>query len=448
MGSSLVEGQASGSQIPLLLRQKMLNRAVTFTEGARLSSTNLSRRRSSLLSNLSDTQQSCRSSTDNLPRMTGNHDMNKLLTLDESSFWHSTPVFIAIVPAIAALTHPNGGTFATDIVLLILSAWLMHKCATVPWQWYHEARRRQYVNVDEQTYDDVIQEEDEESVVESPERPGSAKSLPEEPKGPSKASIQSGNGVQSSARDELKRTEIMAFVACLLGPLLGAYFLHHIRAQFTHTTRDGIVTDLNLTIYVLAAEARPISRLSQMVNERTLRLQRIVRSDSIDNPGLANVLQLMQRVAELEAQFDGPMNKGNVDVMKVSAEVRQGIQHQLDALNRAVRKYEKRQMAQSIQIEARFQEVDVRLQDTLSLAAAAARTGQKPGIASMTISWVAGIFTYGLHLAWDIVMYPFRIVNTMLDVVRSWFFKNVRHSKQRAKGQINGAPRLQSRSGR
>jgi hypothetical protein len=141
-------------------------------------------------------------------------------------------------------------------------------------------------------------------------------------------------------------------------------------------------------------------------------------------------------------------------VTRITAEVRQSMQHQLDALNRAVRKYEKRHMAQSIQIEARFQEIDVRLKDTLSLAAAAARTGQKPGFVSMTLSWMTSFFAYWLQAVWDITMYPLRVASSAVEAVKSVLFKDERMARRRTKGQLNGhssiptTPRVQSRSGR
>jgi hypothetical protein len=450
MDTAPAEGHAS------VLRQRMLNRASTIAEGAQPSSPSLSRRRSSLFSNLSDAQHSFRSSNDNLLRTNGNNDMDKLTSSDDPSWWHSGPVLIAIVPAVAALTHPSGGTLATDIVLIVLSAWFMSKCVAVPWEWYHEARQRQYVDIEEPAYDDTIYEDDEDSMGGSPERPASATNTSEEPKVPPATASSTISDAQKSARAELRRTELMAFAACFLGPLLGAYLLHNIRSQFTHRTRDGIVTDLNLTIYILGAEMRPISRLMRMVNERTLHLQRVVMSGPKDQSRPATAEGLPQRLAELEARLDGPMynSNSNVDITKISAEVRQSMQHQLDALNRAVRKYEKRHMAQSIQIEARFQEIDVRLKDTLSLAAAAARTGQKPGIISMTISWIAGIFTYSVQMTWDIAMYPFRTASSLVAVVSSWIFKDERTTRKRTRGQLNGysslsaTPRMQSKSGR
>jgi hypothetical protein len=127
----------SGSQIPAALRQRMLSRASTFAEGVRPPSPNTSnaslRRRSSLLSNLSDTQQSLRSSTDSLLRTSRHNDIDRLAAPDESTWWHQSPVLVAVIPALAALTHPNGGTIATDLVMLLLSAWFLHKAAEAPW---------------------------------------------------------------------------------------------------------------------------------------------------------------------------------------------------------------------------------------------------------------------------------------------------------------------------
>lgn len=318
-----------------------------------------------------------------------------------------------------------------------------------------EARQRTYVEIDDSIYDDTIHEEDEDSASDNPDRPDSATGNSDISSPPKKVTKTKDIGTQSSAREELRRTELVAFAACFFGPLLGAYLLHNIRSRFSHRTQDDIVTDLNLTIYVMGAELRPISRLMKMVNERTLHLQRIVKAESQDYSRPSSPQSVPQRLAELEARFDGPLqSNSNVDITKITAEVRQSIQLQLDALNRAVRKYEKRHMAQSIQIEARFQEIDVRLRDTLSLAAAAARTGQKPGLIAAMLAWIAGVFASTFQMTWDISTYPFRVVASLIETIKSLFIKDGRTSRRRTKGYSNGysslpsTPRMQSKSGR
>lgn len=119
------ESQPPGSQINPLLRQKMLSRAATF-EG---SNAPLSRRRSSMLSDTSDTRHSFRSSTDSL-RTAGRHE---LASLDEPTHWISSPVLFAVLPAIGGLLYQNGGPILTDVLTLALASWFLHWCVRFPW---------------------------------------------------------------------------------------------------------------------------------------------------------------------------------------------------------------------------------------------------------------------------------------------------------------------------
>jgi hypothetical protein len=376
--------------------------------------------------------------------------MDGLTASDEPTWWTSSPILIAVIPAIAALYHPSGGTFATDIVLLLLGAWFMHKCYTVPWEWYHDAQQRHYVHESELEHDDTLYEEDEDGMTASPGTPDSGMGSNEELKSPTKpAAPQPVDPAHEAARRELRRREMMAFISCFVGPVFGAFLLHTLRSQFTHESQDRIVTDMNLTICVLLAEMRPISRLILMNKERTLHLQRIVTAELSDHTQIVNGRGLSQRLAALEARLDGPTPNTTVDVTKITSQVRLSVQRQVDELQRTVRSYEKKLLAMTIQNEARFEHVDMRMNDTLSLAAAAARTGQKPGVVSMALNTMAGVFAYGLQLTWDVTTYPFRIANALVGMVKSSLFKDPRGTRKRAKGSYSGyaaAPRMQSKS--
>ena len=130
MATAPAEDQSAVSDIHPLLRQRMLSRAATFTEGAQHPSPPLPRRRSSVYSN---TAHSIRSSTDNLLRTSGNNDMDKLTNTDEPSFWHSAPLAFAIVPAFAGLLFQNGGAVVTDILLLGFGSMFLNWCLRTPW---------------------------------------------------------------------------------------------------------------------------------------------------------------------------------------------------------------------------------------------------------------------------------------------------------------------------
>lgn len=255
---------------------------------------------------------------------------------------------------------------------------------------------------------------------------------------------------QLKASQALKTQERMAFAACFLGPLVGAYLLHTLRGQLKVT--EGLVSDYNLTIFVMVAELRPIARLMKMQEERMFHLQRIVKTDPQDMLNPNDAQAMAQRLSELEDRLSGPTTNSDLETSRVAAEVQQGLQRQLDAITRAIRRYEKRSASHTIQIEARFQEVDLRLRDALSLAAAAARTGQRPGIVASVISWSINFANNILQTVWDVALYPLRTALAIAVLIKSYFVKDEeRQSRRRVKGQSNGhssisTPRMQSRS--
>lgn len=301
--------------------------------------------------------------------------------------------------------------------------------------WYHSAQQRRYLEPDEPQLDDTIHEEEDEDSIDDPDyNPDSG---PEGPKIRDRAGASTGTSAQLAASQALKRQERMAFAACFVGPLVGAYLLHTIRGQLRVT--EGLVSDYNLTIFVMVAELRPIARLMKMQEERMFHLQRIVKSDPQESVNASDAQALAQRLSELESRLGEPTSNNDLETSRVATEVRQGLQTQLDAITRAIRRYEKRSAAQTIQIEARFQEVDQRLKDALSLAAAAARTGQRPGLVFTLISWLINSVNNVMQTVWDIALYPLRTALAVTVKTKSYFVKDdERQSRRRVKGQSNG----------
>ncbi|KAF1933355.1 uncharacterized protein M421DRAFT_52347 [Didymella exigua CBS 183.55] len=426
-------GNAADAQIPSQLRQRMLSRAATFAEGTQPSPTRLLRRRSSVLSDLSDTRHSTRSSTDNLLRNTDAFD--KVTSLEEGPHWLSSPVIFAIFPAVAGLLYQNGAAVLTDFFTLALAAWLLHWCCTWPWTWYHSAQQRRYVDPEEALFDDTLyEEEDEDSIIESNENPDPTRS---DTKGTGRLAEPTATAAQLGASQALKRQERMAFVTCFTAPLVGAYLLHIIRGQLR--VAEGLVSDFNLNLFVMVAEVRPIMCLMKMQQERMFHLQRIVKTDPQDLINPHNAQAIVQRLATLEGRLDDPAANSHLESARIAAEVRDGLQTQLDSIVRAIRKYEKKSVAQTMQIEARFQEVDVRLKDTLSLAAAAARTGQRPGLISSFLGWTVNTVNSVLQTMWDMALYPLRTALAVVVEMKSYLVKDEdRQSRRRVRGQTNG----------
>lgn len=197
-----------------------------------------------------------------------------------------------------------------------------------------------------------------------------------------------------AAQKELRMHEILALSACFLFPVVGAWLLHAIRAQLSRPS-EGLVSNYNMTIFLLASEIRPLSHLVKLIQARTLHLQRVVASGVLDDNKIdtSKVLDIAKRLEELEAHVadtaedaqkktDGSSER---TLVQATLDMRKTIQPELDALNRAVRRYEKRTTISALQTEARLQELESRLKDVVVLAAAAQRNAENaPGTSSLS----------------------------------------------------------------
>lgn len=262
---------------------------------------------------------------------------------------------------------------------------------------------------------------------------------------------------QRSATSELQIHELLALLMCFLFPAGGAWLLHHIRGQLTRPS-EGLVSNYNLTIFLLAAELRPLSHLVRLVQARTLHLQRMVNTDAYfgtsRNMSSATVKDLQDRLAELEKHIaDTNTNDTNGTATKLSTpdlvtQVRKTLQPDLDALNRAVRRYEKRTTLLSLQTESRLQELEKRLGDAITLAAAAERSSQSSrqrrgsgvGLVFDLFDNVAAVVSLPIQICWTVVTLPWRVVASLVGSVTAgaegWVGKKVR-TEMRTAGVVD-----------
>lgn len=209
---------------------------------------------------------------------------------------------------------------------------------------------------------------------------------------------------------------------CFVGPLLGAYILNLVRDQIA--IGHDMVTNLHLTLFVLGAEIRPLRYCMKIIHARTLHLQRRVREDpyAIKGSALPSAEDMGKRidalnasVAELTTAKPSSQGKATVESTDSLKKLQSGLQTQVDALNRAVRRYEKRATAQTIQTEARLQDLEFRLKDALSLAAVAAAYSQKPGAVVLLMEWFSWAATLPMKAVHAALMYPLRLVALVVN---------------------------------
>ncbi|KAJ4860423.1 hypothetical protein T069G_05411 [Trichoderma breve] len=285
----------------------------------------------------------------------------------DSSPLASLSLAFALLPAIAGVLFQNGTSVVTDIMLLGLAAIFLHWSVTQPWQWYHAAQEAKAPSTST-PLDDVPEERegDKADNFNSEKRETREKVVTEQ---------------QQAALKELYRHEGLALASCFVLPMLSAYLLHYIRGQLSRPS-EGLVSNFNLTIFLMAAELRVLSHIITLVQSRTLHLQKIVQESPFgQRVGTETLLEeMLRRLERLEtlSTSQGNVIAGHGESLgtttaTVSRDVRNAIQPELDALNRAVRRYEKKATLLQLQTEARFSQMHAKLEDAISLAAAAAK---------------------------------------------------------------------------
>lgn len=246
----------------------------------------------------------------------------------------------------------------------------------------------------------------------------------------------------AAASRELQIHEIIALVSCFVFPVIGTWILHAIRSKLSRPS-EGLVSNYNLTIFLLASEIRPVSHLLRMVQARTLHLQRVVTLSSEDESDRIDVHDIAKRLEELEAHVAetaaARLSASTVDqaqphtqdletfqsaITQTAAEVRKTFQADIDALNRAVRRHEKRTAVSAYQTDSRLQALETQMHDAFSLAATAHRTSiQRPqGTFLMIVNGIYAAFLLPVQAFMSIVTLPLHMSRSCLRYIKGILF--------------------------
>ncbi|KAF5026055.1 hypothetical protein F66182_1847 [Fusarium sp. NRRL 66182] len=371
---------------------------------------------------------------------------------EESSSLASLSLAFALLPAISGVLFKNGSAVVTDVMLLGLAGVFLHWSVTQPWQWYHSAQEVRIHH--ESTADSVIEDDsDVDSSTQAPTYPSQLDHVPEEgearPGTPEELHERQSTAQQQKALMELHFYEITALASCFILPLLGAYLLHTIRSQLSRPS-EGLVSNYNLTIFLLVSELRVLSHMIKLVQSRTLHLQRVVQGGpskfqptaNNNTKQLEDVLARLERLesrtpseeavtAQQETKQESTKTKQKDNA--VARDVRNAIQPELDALNRAVRRYEKKATLLQFQTESRFDGVNARLDDAIALAASAAKNSASH----------KNVFLWAMESLTAIVLLPFktllRILLLPLSMLLALTSKSKKNSGPGAKTSRNNS---------
>lgn len=345
--------------------------------------------------------------------------------LSEPTHWHSSPLIFAVLPAVGGLIFNNGSAFVTDVLLLGLAAVFLNWSVRLPWDWYYAAQAiRKDARPRKRTSRDIIPErlDEDDAALDTAGSSYEEVSATES----EKDNITGAEDIQAreEAAAELRGRERLAFAATFIMPMIAAYGLHLLRSQLSRGP-STLVSDYNLTIFLLAALFRPVRQLVKLVSARTLHLQRV--ASGVDSQPAAQlpdelVADLNAKLAGLEAKVAdytaapaGATVAQKAELSDLSAEVRKRYEPRLDGLERAVRRYEKRSTTMVMLTEQRLQNLESRLQDALSLAAVAAQSSQRRGVLSNVMGTATELVAWPFQMVCSIVVLPLRVPGKLYE---------------------------------
>ncbi|EMC97705.1 hypothetical protein BAUCODRAFT_68599 [Baudoinia panamericana UAMH 10762] len=383
----------------------------------------------------------------------------------EVTHWHSIPIAFALLPAVGGLFFQNGSGFVTDVLLLTLAGVFMNWSIRIPWDWYYSAQalRRDIEPSPDPSCDSIPEEPDDTAVDTASSEADSPRQQPADSKNGKRANYVSK---RDEAAADLRIQELLAFAATFIFPALAAYLLHVLRGQLSRPS-NSLVSDYNLSIFLLAAEIRPARQLVRLIANRTLHLQRTVTG--LDDPFAAafedksTIRSLETRIADLEAKLTRhavlPPNLAvaqKADVTELSAEMRKRYEPRLDSLERAMRRYEKRMTTMAMLIEQRLNSLETRLQDALSLAAVAAQHSQHRGtIFAYILQTLSLLIAWPLRIAWILCVWPFHVLEEGYGWLRTMMLGPMPEGSKQAmrrqgsrEGTADEKPRVKGSTGR
>ncbi|KAK9370179.1 hypothetical protein V1509DRAFT_616949 [Lipomyces kononenkoae] len=237
--------------------------------------------------------------------------------LDDGNPWTYLPLVFALCPAFVGIFVTNGNKAVTDVLLLCIMTMYLHWLVKVPYDWYQDARA-QAVSAD--IYPPLSDDPAERQLYK----------------------------LRSEAAAKLAHWEILSLATCFIGPILGGFLLHYLRGSLTSESAGGLVSNFNITLFVLTACVRGALILAELVKRRTLHLTDIARA------------QPRTRVEELECQVEFLEDEIRrlEGVIGSAAKEAGEIRPDVAALTRAMRRYEKNQALQSQEFVSQFQELE------------------------------------------------------------------------------------------
>jgi hypothetical protein len=235
-----------------------------------------------------------------------------------------------------------------------------------------------------------------------------------------------------AALARLRNLEVTALTVSFAAPAAATWLLSTVREHLSRPS-EGLISNFNLTIFLLAAEIMPLSHCIKLVLAHTLHLQRIVNSNPYRTVRItpSKYRDMVQRLEALEARVLSPTNpppednttttttqqgQGQTQAQvqtktecacsnpqhrqqlhdDVTRTVRSALAPQIDSLTRAMRAYERKMAAFREDNEEQIVDIRRQVDDAITLSAVVARSRAQGGWWGLMGTVLGGVVRMGL----------------------------------------------------
>lgn len=153
---------------------------------------------------------------------------------------------------------------------------------------------------------------------------------------------------------ELRRHEIAGLLWVILSPAIAGYTLQYSRYLLSNV--DRYISAFNVTVFILAASIKPISHVMVLLQERTMFLQ----SEALVSESQVQVLQTKMDL--LERELYG-LRKAYATKKDLGQVVTEDINPSLQQLAKALKRFEKRDLALRTWSEEQFASIDHKVRE-------------------------------------------------------------------------------------
>lgn len=165
---------------------------------------------------------------------------------------------------------------------------------------------------------------------------------------------------QVSVESQLRMAELQAFGGLIFGPLLGAFLLNYVRGTMARPA-NGLITNFNITVFILAAELRPLRIAYDYLTNRSDALQQ-----ELTEVSPARYEELEKQIQDLvsripEAQRQSPGRRGSTALTNGVHTVSED--SELQQIKYALKKFEKYEANNKYEFETKLYALERKLAD-------------------------------------------------------------------------------------